>query len=527
MTPSKERVSAAEMKAIELNCEYLGISSLQLMECAGQAVALEIASRFKPGSQIVVYSGPGKNGGDGMVAARHLASLGYDVSLVLVGRAEDIKEEIVAENWCTATEMHRSLQVEVISDSSVLAHRDCDVVVDALLGTGARGAPRPPILQAIRTINESKSFKVSIDIPTGVDADSGTTHGDAVKADLTVTFHKEKLGLSKARKYVGELKVASVGMPPEAELLTGPGDVSLVVKKRPPESHKGDFGRLLVVGGSETYTGAPAYVALAALRTGVDLAYIAAPEKSAAVVASFSPNLIAIKLRGSHLSQDNLEEIEPWLSRVTGVVLGPGLGTNSDTAAAVASLLDRVERLQLPLLLDADALKAYGQRRRRIETSAVLTPHFGEFEAVSGKKPSAELESRVKDVQALAQEIHCTVLLKSHIDVISDWKQWRLNMTGNPGMTVGGTGDVLSGIVGALISQGHDPFLASCAGAFVNGAAGDFVSAEKGHHMVATDLIEKIPMVMNDPLSHRSVRSTANHKGKKTFGRVTASPMHF
>ena len=518
MNLGMKRVSAAEMRAIELNCEYLGVSSLQLMECAGRAVAGEIASRFKPSSRIIVYSGPGKNGGDGMVAARHLASLGYEVSLVLVGREEDISDEIVAANWHAVKEMQTSLRIQIVPDSSLVHVQDCDVTVDALLGTGAKGAPRPPILQAIKAINESESYKVAVDIPTGVDADSGETHGEAVKADLTVTFHKEKLGLSKARKCVGELRVASVGIPPDAELLVGPGDVNLVTKKRPFESHKGDFGRLLVVGGSETYTGAPAYVALAALRTGVDLAYVATPEKSAGVVASFSPNLIVIKLRGNHLSQNNLEEIEPWLSRVTGVVLGPGLGTNSDTMSAVECLLDKVEYLKLPLLLDADALKAFGQHRRRIETSAVLTPHFGEFEAVSGKKPSAELEIRVKEVQALAQEVDCTVLLKSNIDVISDGEQWKLNATGNPGMTVGGTGDVLSGVVGALISQGHDSFLASCAGAFINGAAGDFVCAEKGHHMVATDLIEKIPMVMNDPMSHRGIRSTVRDQREGIIG---------
>jgi len=518
MSARKERISAEEMRSIELNCEYLGISTLQLMENAGRAVASEIASRFKPPSKIVIYSGTGRNGGDGMVVARHLASLAYDVSLVLIGREDNIKDEVVAANWRAIKEMQTSICLRIASDSSLITVEGCEVTVDALLGIGAKGAPRPPILQAVKAINESKSFKVAVDIPTGVDADSGETEGEAVKADLTITFHREKMGLARAKKYVGELRVASVGIPPEAELLTGPGDVSLVTRERPPESHKGDFGRLLIVGGSETYTGAPSYVALAALRTGVDLAYVAAPEKAASVISSFSPNLIAIKLKGNHFASDNLDEIEPWLGKATGVVVGPGLGVHRDTVSAVDGLLSKVERLKLPILLDADALKAFGQHRRKIETSAVLTPHVGEFKAVSERELSSKLDDRIEEVRSLAREVNCTILLKSHVDIISDGDRWKLNRTGNPGMTVGGTGDVLSGIVGAFLSQGYDPFPASCAGAFINGAAGDFVYSEKGYHMVATDLIEKIPAVMNDPMSHRKFKSSERNVGNKISG---------
>jgi len=513
MSTRKERVSAKEMRAIELNSEYLGVSALQLMENAGRVISSEIASRFNPSSRIVVYCGTGRNGGDGMVAARHLASLGYNLSLVLVGKEDNIRDEVVSANWQAIKGMQRSIHLRVAYDSSLLGVEDCEVTVDALLGIGAKGAPRPPILQAVKAINESKGFKVSVDIPTGVDADSGETEGEAVKADLTITFHREKTGLTRAKKYVGELRVASVGVPPEAELFTGPGDVSLVTRERPPESHKGDFGRLLIVGGSEIYTGAPSYVALAALRTGVDLAYVAAPEETARIVSSFSPNLITIKLEGDHLASENLDEIKIWLEKVSGVVVGPGLGVHKDTISAVKELLDVIEHFRLPVLLDADALKAFGQYRRKIETSAVLTPHPGEFKAVSGKEPSREMENRIEDVRGLAREVDCTVLLKSHVDIVSDGSRWKLNRTGNPGMTVGGTGDVLSGIVGAFLSQGCDPFHASCAGAFINGAAGDFVFSEKGYHMVATDLIEKIPIVMNDPMSHRKLRSLERNAG--------------
>jgi len=448
-----------------------------------------------------------------MVAARHLASLGYMVSLVLVGREGEIRDDVVAVNWRAIKEMANSIQSRVITDSSLVKAEDCDVVIDALLGIGVKGQLRPPILQVVEAINESKGFKVAVDIPTGIDADTGGVCGDAVKADLTVTFHKEKEGLPKAKKHVGELKVVSLGVPPEAETLTGPGDVSLVTKERLPESHKGDFGKLLVVGGSEIYTGAPAYVGLAALRTGVDLVYVAAPEKAATVVSSFSPNLITIKLKGLHFSSGNLSELEPWLTRVTGLAIGPGLGASSDTIAAVEELLERVEELKLPILLDADALRALSRSRRKIRAPMVLTPHVGEFKIITGSEISSDFETRQGEVQTLAHELGCTVVLKSHIDIISDGHCCKLNRTGNPGMTVGGTGDVLSGIVGALLCQGHDPFHAACAGAFINGAAGDFVYLERGYHMAATDLIEKIPRVMTDPMSHREIRPRLRVQG--------------
>lgn len=441
-----------------------------------------------------------------MVAARHLASLGYNVSLILVGRESDITDNVVGENWESVRQMTNSIQSLSVTDSSLVRAEECEVVVDALLGIGVKGQLRPPILQAVRAINESGGFKVAVDIPTGLDADTGDICGEAVKADLTVTFHREKTGLSKAKKYVGELKVVSLGFPPEAEILTGPGDVSLVTKERPPESHKGDFGKLLVVGGSEIYTGAPAYVALAALRTGVDLAYVAAPEKAATIVSSFSPNLITIKLKGLHFSSGSLSELEPWLTKITGLAIGPGLGTHNDTIAAVEALLQKVEELRLPVLLDADALKALSRNRQKINTSAVLTPHLGEFKVITEREISSDLETRQAEVQTLAHDLGCTILLKSHTDIISDGHRCKLNRTGNPGMTVGGTGDVLSGIVSALLCQGHVPFLAACAGAFINGAAGDFVYSEKGYHMAATDLIEKIPKVMENPMSHRQIR---------------------
>jgi len=498
--------TSRDMKRLEINSEYLGVLSLQLMENAGRAVADEIASRFKPGSQVVFFSGTGRNGGDGMVAARHLAANGFKVRFILVGREADISDEIVVRNWKTLREMEWTVDLSVVSDSSLIQPLSANVLVDALLGTGAKGKLRQPVLQAVQALNDSEGFCVAVDVPSGVDADTGDVLGEAVRADLTVTFHGMKLGLEKAKDYCGEIKVVGIGIPHEAELYAGPGDVEIIPKTREPQSHKGDFGRLLVIGGSETFSGAPALVALAALRTGVDLAYVAAPERTAYAISSFSPDLITLKLNGEHFASQNVGQLKGMIAKATAVVAGPGLGTHKDSFSAVEELLRVLEELRKPTLLDADALKAFGAIRRKVDFPFVITPHSGEFQAVAGREPSRELHARIDDVKSLAKETGSVVLLKGHVDVVSDGERVKLNLTGNPGMTVGGTGDVLSGIVGGFMAQGVDPFAAAVAGAFINGAAGDFVYRDKGFHMTPTDLITHIPRVIMNPMSHRDVK---------------------
>lgn len=506
MSQPQAYATSQDMRMLEINSEYLGVLPLQLMENAGKAVADEIASRFKPGSQIVFFSGTGRNGGDGMVAARHLAAKGFKVKFILVGREADISDEIVVRNWKTIREMDWTIDINVLGDSSLIQPISANVLVDALLGTGAKGKMRQPVLQAVRALNDSEGFCVAVDVPSGVDADTGEILGEAVRADLTVTFHRMKSGLEKARDYGGEIKVVEIGIPYEAELYAGPGDVEIIPKTREPQSHKGDFGRLLIIGGSETFSGAPALVALAALRTGVDLAYVAAPERTAYAISSFSPDLITLKLSGEHFTPQNVGQLKGMITKATAIVAGPGLGTHRDSFKAVEELLKVLEELRKPTLLDADALKAFSSIKRRVDFPFVVTPHSGEFEAVSGRKPSVELHARIEDVKSLAKEIGSVVLLKGHTDIISDGERVKLNLTGNPGMTVGGTGDVLSGIVGGFMAQGVDPFKAAVAGAFINGAAGDFVYREKGFHMTPTDLIEFIPRVIMDPMSHRDVK---------------------
>ncbi|MGD0159818.1 MAG: NAD(P)H-hydrate dehydratase [Candidatus Bathyarchaeia archaeon] len=501
----KPHITSREMRALELNAEYFGVSRLVLMENAGHGVALEVASRFKPGKSVVVFCGLGGNGGDGFVAARHLSCMGFRVKVSLAGKIKDISDKAALENWHALHFLSDTIPVEEVYDSALVSKAKADVVIDALLGTGAKGKLRPPILQLVERINQMDAFRVAVDVPTGVDADTGAVEGEAVKADLTVTFHRSKKGLERAKKYVGELAVKDIGLPEEFERFAGPGDVLLVAKPRPPESHKGDSGRLLVIGGSETFSGAPTLVAQAAMRTGVDLAYVAAPEKTAYAISSMSPDLITVKLEGNHLSPRNLQTLKPYAEVSDAVVVGPGLGLHSETVDAVRGIVDMVEKLGKPLLLDADGLKAFAEFKRKLDVPLMVTPHAGEYVILTGKKPSGIFSERVLQVQRAAAGLNATVLLKGHVDVVSDGRRVKLNFTGNAGMTVGGTGDVLSGVAGAFLAQKSDCFEAAVAAAFVNGAAGDFVFEELGPHMVATDLIRYLPAVLNDPMSHLKV----------------------
>lgn len=479
------------------------------MENAGRAVAEEIITRFKPEeTPVAIYCGLGGNGGDGFVTARHLAAAGYNVTVLLAGKPEDITDDAARKNWNALQPLQPAVKLHQIHDSTLIPQVDAKIIVDALLGTGAKGAPRPPISQLIQKINTAEAYRIAIDIPTGLNADTGEAHEDTVKANVTITFYKKKTGMPSAGSYIGELKVKDIGLPSQLENLTGPGDVEAAVKPRQREAHKGDFGKLLVIGGSEVYSGAPTLVALAALRTGVDLAYIACPEKTAYAISSISPNLITVKLEGTHLNASNIPKIKPYIEASTAVAFGPGLGLHKETGMAVQELVFLIESMQKPLLLDADALKFFADFKRPLKTPLVLTPHLGEYKILMKREPPSDLKEKAEDIRRAAEETGAVILLKGAIDIISDGSRVKLNYTGNPGMTVGGTGDVLSGIASALLAQGVSAFRGAAAAAFINGACGDFAYAEKGFHLTPTDLIKWIPKVMDDPMSHVKVRAS-------------------
>ncbi|MGB9901566.1 NAD(P)H-hydrate dehydratase [Methanothrix sp.] len=457
-------ISAEEMGAIDANCAYLGISTLQLMENAGAALAGEI--RKLGGNRIAIIAGRGNNGGDAFVAARHLDDL--DVTVFLVGRARDITTEEARRNWDVLRRLEFDLRE--IADVSEIDLSGYDLVVDALFGTGVRGPIKGLEGDVIDLINACGKRIVSVDVPSGM----GT--GKEVSPDITITFHRPKIGMK------GDFRVVGIGIPGMAEFLVGPGDLKLL-GRRGPESHKGDSGRILVIGGGP-YTGAPALSAMAALRAGADIVTVAAPRSVADTISSFSPNMIVRPLTSDRLCMADLEILKGLIPRHDVVVIGMGLGRDEETLKAVSQILPLCDRV----VIDADALQP------DMPLKGIVTPHAGEFRRISGLDLPKGRE-RIEVVRRFARERGLVVLLKGRMDIITDGETVRGNTTGNPGMTVGGTGDVLAGITGAFYARA-DAMRAAAAAAFVNGRAGDLVYRERDFGMVATDLIDKIPEAM-------------------------------
>ena len=273
-------------------------------------------------------------------------------------------------------------------------------------------------------------------------------------------------------------------------------DVRRVMRPRDVHSHKGDYGRLLIVGGSDVYSGAPALAGIASLRTGVGLVFIAAPRGVASVIRSYSPDLIVHQLGENVVTSDDLPAIGRLLTQSDALVLGPGIGRDSETTAAVPRIIQKANDMNKPILIDADAIRAVAGGDAYRHRSIVLTPHAGEFKALSGVEAPAGWRKRVPICVNFAKTRSCVLLLKGHETIVTDGCRVKVNRTGNPGMAKGGMGDVLSGIIGTFLAQHADPFDAAVAGAYLQGRAGDLLLKGKGFHMISSDLVEILPAVL-------------------------------
>jgi NAD(P)H-hydrate epimerase len=473
-------ITASEMAVVDANAAALGVPRKQLMESSGNAVARVVRELAEPGASVTVVCGRGNNGGDGMVAARFLK--GYDVSVRLLGRAETVSTRIARENWAALEEAE--MDAREVRDSADLDLDSPDLVVDAMLGTGVAGALREPERTAARAMNDLDATVLSVDVPSGVDADTGESD-EAVAADHVVTFHDGKPGLVELDAAV---TVADIGIPEAAETFVGEGD--LLRLGRDPDSHKGENGEVLVVGGGP-YTGAPALAAQAALRAGADLVRIACPEVVAREVQGYSENLIVRSFGGDHLVSGHVSSLLALADEHDVTVFGPGLGGDSETLDAVGTFL---ESFGGTAVVDADALQVVPE----VDTDATLvcTPHQGEY-AKMGGEPSDDWAERADLVESLAAELGVTLLVKGRYDVVSDGERTRISRTGTAAMTVGGTGDVLAGATGALAAV-LDPLDAAAVGAYANGRAGEYVAEAEGRGdgLVALDLVDALPRAL-------------------------------
>ena len=507
------------MMVTDNNCEYLGLSRLCLMESAGKSLAEEVGKiavyTFSKPVKVVIFTGSGGNGGDGFVAARYLLNRGYDVDIYMLKdniRSPYSKTNLeILENMkprLSRLNIYNLKTLEDINGCEVAKSADGEfVIVDGLLGTGIKGKLQTNIRRAIEIINQSKGVKISVDVPSGMDPLTGEVSDLAVVPDYTISFHKIKTGVRDAdEELVGGLVTADIGIPFEAEYFVNYGDF-LRLKNRDEKSHKGNNGRLLIVGGSKDYSGAPAIAGMAAIGAGADLVYVAAPQKAAEAIKSTSPDLIVKSLEGDTLSLAHADEILGLCDNVDAVLVGPGAGIDDDTAKLFNVLAAKVKK---PIVFDADSLKQVELALVKNRDDIVLTPHIFEFKSFFKVSQDLKLDidsydfkkvdDNITEFQKITRQIKGTVIVKGQYDLILQNTRFRINKSGNSGMTVGGTGDALAGIVASLLSQGSDAFDSACLGVFINGLAGDRAFDVKGNGFSATDLVSYIGSVIKDGL---------------------------
>jgi ADP-dependent NAD(P)H-hydrate dehydratase / NAD(P)H-hydrate epimerase len=465
----------AELRVLDANSEYLGVPALLLMENAGAAVAEVVEERFGTGRRVAVVCGIGNNAGDGFVAARRLRQ-NNEVVVALSVPPEQIKTDLARAAFAEVADLARpAAEVDLPS---------YDIIIDAVFGTGMTGATREPYRTLILRVNASGASVVAVDVPSGMGADV------AVRPIITVTFHDVKEGMDGSNS--GEIIVRDIGIPHEAELYVGPGEFTFYPIPR-PNSHKGENGRVLVIAGGP-YTGAPSLAAMAAYRVKVDLVHIATPKASFDAVASYSPNFIVHRTSGDILTRGDLPQLRLLANKVDAVLIGNGLGDSPATYDAIQAFVSVCDK---PLVIDADGIGAVAENLSVLTNkTGVITPHAGEFATISRFRLPDSVEERMEPVKDLAMRTGFTILLKGQVDIISDGIRVKLNRTGNPGMSVGETGDVLAGETIALLSKGVHPFDAARLAAFINGYAGDLAYEDLGLSFLATDVIDHVPRVM-------------------------------
>ena len=525
-------LSAAEMREVDrLTTERYGVPSLTLMENAGRSVAEFIGGRFRsPRSggihlekrQIVVLCGKGNNGGDGFVVARGLREMGANVSAVLFASPEEIRGD-AATSLTRWRESGGELK-PILGAGEWQMHkevlRSADVIVDALLGTGVRGPVEGLLAEVIADVNrrdpQPDQVVVAVDIPSGLNADTGEFTQACVGADYTITFTAPKIGIFRgnADAMVGNLLVREIGSPWELVVEVGkgrlwwaePAEFAGFYIPRRPEGHKGDYGHALIVAGSVGKTGAAVLASWAALRVGAGLVTVATPQPALPIIAAHTPEVMTAPLAATTAGTVSLRSrdggyFDSLLEGKRALGVGPGLTTNDETVQFVRKV---VAQRAAPIILDADGLNAFAGRAAELKSPnglLAVTPHPGEMARLLGCSIKDVQVNRVEVALKAAADWNCVVILKGHQTVVaSPTGEAFINSTGNPGMGTGGTGDVLTGMLAGLVAQfgrglnysGFAQLLAF--GVYLHGLAGDIAYAE--HHeapLIASDLIHAIP----------------------------------
>jgi NAD(P)H-hydrate epimerase len=497
--------TAEEMSRADAGAQERGIPGGVLMERAGAQMASLALERFAPYRALIV-SGGGNNGGDGFVIARELHRSGVEVAVLAT---KDEYEGDPARNL----EALRNLEVGLVSTEdldSELAR--ADLVVDALLGTGFSGEVREKEAGIIGKMNSASAPVLAVDVPSGVDGATGEVQGVAVGADLTVCAHAVKVGcvVSPGREHSGEVVAVDIGIPQEADvepslLWTDAASLRGRIPRTSEPAHKYSAGALLVVAGSRATTGAPVMVVHGAQRTGCGIVFLATSAGAApAVDLALTEALVygVAEDEEGFMGFGALEEILEHAGRASALVMGPGTGTGDDGRRLVEGILGEVE---VPVLLDADAITNLAGTDVIVGRTGptLVTPHAGELGRLLGSGAKEVSARRLYSAHTAAAQNNCCVLLKGSDTLVVQGEQVAVNSTGDVALATAGTGDVLSGVIGALLARGMDTYEAARAGAWAHGRAAEMWLQETGwpaESMVATDLLEYLPPAVGELL---------------------------
>ena len=390
----KEVITPIEMRAIDKNTEHNYIPTIVLMENAGSKIAEYVLAHYNDKKRISIYSGSGGNGGDGFVIARHLLNHGWKVKLKLLSRPEKIKNNDSKQNYEAIkliSQTNKNLNLKIITDSTMLKPDNSDIIIDAILGTGVNGHLRQPVSSAIDIINNSPATVLSVDVPSGMDPLTGKINHKCVVANTTLTLHKIKTGLTKAQKtYVGDIHVCDIGIPQISEEYVGKGDL-LKLKTPEKNSHKGQNGRVLILGSNNDYTGAVIFAANACLKANIDLVYIIAPEEAAKIIKASNPEFIVRGVDGDKLSTEAYKDYQELEQHVDTILIGPGAGQDEKTGQLFNKILDESDKT---IVIDADALKLVD--KEKLSSNIVVTPHKNEFTQLYSREVPDDIYERIE-----------------------------------------------------------------------------------------------------------------------------------
>ena len=504
-------VTAKQMQAIDRQAiDGLGIPGITLMENAGVGIVRELQRRFPDMSRkkIFIFCGKGNNGGDGFVVARHLFSLGSEVRVLLAGKLSELNGD-AGTNAISAQNI--GIQVDELDPEKLNRHdhklRHCDIIIDAVFGTGLNKPASGFIEKVIDKINQFEKFVVSVDINSGVDSDSGQLMGPHVKSDLTLALAcwKQSHLLHPSAGVMKETRLINIGIPEKASAEQNirvhqceEEDIKSYFQKRNANSHKGNYGHVLVLAGSRGKGGSAGLTALAVLRSGAGLCTLALPDSCQKAFEVHPMEVMTVPLPETANGTLSLRAKEPILDLLedkSALAIGPGITIDPETVALIGEILPRI---QCPLVLDADALNAISSHKDwlgKLKSETVLTPHPKEMSRLTGVSTQEIQRNRVATASKFATDHSLTLVLKGSPSLIglADGTVV-INSTGNAGMATGGSGDVLTGIIAGLMAQGLPSQQASIAGSYIHGQAADhFAETESETTLIAGDLLRCLP----------------------------------